>query len=189
MRFLRDSSTRPSSIRWFLTRRNEQGLHLIKCYKTILMPVSWVKTSRCAGEWLNHFRARIMWSWRLTWRWQDFDFSSYSTPKMGYPTHWLLSTFHLCSFLSKATLAVLSLHFSSLDLWGAGRRIAAVGGEQERQESANEGEVSGKEKSFGWEKPNKWHMVNHSYMFSSFCLFSTQQPLILIAILIVAGSV
>ena len=101
MRFLRDSSTRPSSIRWFLTRRNEQGLHLIKCYKTILMPVSWVKTSRCAGEWLNYFRARIMWSWRLTWRWQDFDFSSYSTPKMGQPTHWLLRTFHLCSFLSR----------------------------------------------------------------------------------------
>ena len=149
MRFLRDSSTRPSSIRWFLTRRNEQGLHLIKCYKTILMPVSWVKTSRCAGEWLNYFRARIMWSWRLTWRWQDFDFSSYSTPKMGQPTHWLLRTFHLCSFLSKATLAVLSLHFSSLDLWGAGRRIAAVGGSRKDKRGQMREKFLGKRKALG----------------------------------------
>ena len=117
--------------------------------ETISMPVSWVKTSRCAGEWLNYFRARIMWSWRLTWRWQDFDFLSHSNPKIGQPTHWLLRTFHLCSFLSKATLAVLSLHFSSLDLWGAGRRIAAVGGSRKDKRGQMREKFLGKRKALG----------------------------------------
>ena len=58
---------------------------------------------------------------------------------------------------------------------------------QKRQESANEGEVSGKEKSFGWESQTSdtWCTIHICSLHFAF----TQQQSILIAILIEAGSV
>ena len=54
--------------------RNEQGPHLINQFFLKHACV-------CVWRWLIcHFRAQIMWWWRSTWRWQDFDSS---TSKMG----------------------------------------------------------------------------------------------------------
>jgi len=56
-----------------------------------------------------------------------------------------------------------------------------------RQESANEGEVSGKEKSFGWESQTSdtWCTI---HLLCSLHFAFSQQQLTLIAILIEAGS-
>ena len=52
MRFLRDSPPSPSSIRWFLPRRNEQGLHLMKTqyyYSPLGDPRKYACV--CGGDW------------------------------------------------------------------------------------------------------------------------------------------
>ena len=79
-----------------------------------------------------------MWSWKLTWRWQDFEFSC-CTSKMGRPTLTFGNIIFVFRFKYKTTLGIITFVVYILCLWVW---IPLRGKDPQREGRINEAKVS-----------------------------------------------